>query len=286
MTPYSRIDRPEILALLFPAPGKEHSPCPSGAEDIDLETGSGVVLHCRYYSAGQDAPVLFLYPATAVTSQSFDPVGQKYLLHGVSVFLASYRGCGKNSGSPSVGAMYADSEQLLHLAIDWLKNDKGCHGPFFVMGQSLGSICAIDTVCNNGELIKGLILESGICGTASFLAAIGASPEQPVEQTDVLEKEGFNTLEKIEKITVPTLIFHGSRDKLVSVAEAEKIQASSGARTKQFFVIPGAEHSTVGETAGDLYVKTIKQFIDTVSGVNTWRQKRKHHKSDQTGRRS
>ena len=79
------------------------------------------------------------------------------------------------------------------------------------------------------------------------------------------------------------MIFHGARDALVAIAEAEKLQASSGARTKQFFVIPGAEHHTVGETGGDLYVEEIKKFIDTVCGVNTWRQKRKSHKRNQKG---
>jgi hypothetical protein len=69
---------------------------------------------------------------------------------------------------------------------------------------------------------------------------------------------------------------------LVAIAEAEKIQAFSGARTKQFFVIPGAEHHTVGKTGGQLYIKTIKQFTDTVCGVNTWRQNRRDLKKKRT----
>ncbi len=95
-----------------------------------------------------------------------------------------------------------------------------------------------------------------MCGTASFLEAMGVSPEQ----ADIAEEEGFNNIEKIEKIKTPTLIFHGARDELVAIAEAEKIQASSGARTKQFFVIPGAEHHTVSETGGDLYIKRLNSL--------------------------
>ena len=278
MTLYSKIDQPEVIELLFPPQNNATSPCPANAEDVIFETGSGTGLNCRYYLTDLQAPVLFLYPATNVSADIFDMVAEKYLKQGMNVFLASYPGCGKNSGSPSVGAMYAGSERLFHLAIDWLK-DKGCTGHLFVMGQSLGSICAIDTVCKNGESVKGLIIESGICSTSAFLEAMGASREH----ADILEEEGFNNIEKIEKIKTPTLIFHGARDGLVGVAEAEQLQASSGARTKQFFVIPGAERHTVGETGGDLYVQTIKQFTDTVSGVNTWRQKRRSHKRNQKG---
>lgn len=276
MNPHRKIDRPEVTALLFAGENCVQSPCPPGAEDVHLETDPGIALQCRFYFAAQDAPVLFVYPATTGDAHSFDGVAEDYRRQGMNIFLTSYRGCGKNSGSPSVSAMYRDSEKLLHLAFDWL-TIKGCLGPYFVMGQSVGSTCAIDTVVQNGDLIKGLILESGICDTSAFLGALGAS----TAQADITEEEGFNTLEKIEKIKTPTLIFHGARDGLVAIAEAENLQASSGARTKQFFVIPGAEHHTVGEIGGELYIKTIKQFIDTVSGVNTWRQKRRNHKNKQ-----
>lgn len=269
-----KIDQPDVTALLFSRENSLQSLCPADAEDVLFEIYPDISLQCRFYFAAQDAPVLFVYPATIGDSHSIDKVAEDYRRQGMNIFLTSYRGCGKNGGSPSVSAMYADSEKLLHLALDWLSG-KGCLGPYFVMGQSLGATCAIDTVVKNGDSIKGLILESGICGTASFLAALGASPAQ----VDITEEEGFNTLEKIEKIKIPTLIFHGAGDGLVAIAEAENLQASSGARTKQFFVIPGAEHHTVGKIGGELYIKTIKQFIDTVSGVNTWRQKRRDHKS-------
>jgi alpha-beta hydrolase superfamily lysophospholipase len=278
MTPYSKIDQPEVISLLFPLKSQAVSPCPDNAEDIVFEAEAEVLLNCRFYLADLEAPILFFYPATEMSADSFDKVADKYLKQGMNVFLASYRGCGTNSGSPSIGWMYSDSEKLFQLASDWLKN-KGCTGHFFVMGQSLGSLCAIDTVLNNSDAVKGMIIESGICDTVAFLEAKGAS----LGAEKISEAEGFNNIEKIEKIKNPTLIFHGARDALVGIAEAENLQASSGARTKQFFVIPGAEHHTVSETGGDLYVQTIKQFTDTVCGVNTWRQKRRSHKRNPKG---
>lgn len=272
MDSYSKIDQPEILALLFPTENNTSSPN-SAAEDISFDVGSEGILNCRYYLTDPGAPILFYYPATNKPLDSLDMVAKTYRKHGLNVFLASYRGCGKNSGSPSIAAMYTDSEKLFPLSVEWLRS-KNCAGPLFVMGQSLGSICAIDTVFKNGDSIKGMILESGICGTASFLKAMGAD----LEHVHIVEEEAFNNIAKIEKIKTPTLIFHGAKDALVAVAEAENLQAFSGARTKQFFVIPGAEHHTVGKTGGDLYVQTIKQFTDTVCGVNTWRQKRRSHK--------
>jgi len=276
MTSYIKIDQPEIIALLFPPQNRDLTPSPANAEDVSFETDTGISLNCRFYFSDLEAPTIFFFPSTSESVSSFDAVAEKYLQQGMNIFLASYRGCHENSGTASVSAMYADSEKLFHLATAWLK-DKGYKGHLFVMGQSLGSVCAIDLVVNNNDLVKGLIIESGICDTAGFLEAIGAD----LRANDISEEEGFNNIEKIEKIKNPTLIFHGARDALVAIAEAENLQASSGARTKQFFVIPGAEHHSVSETGGDLYTKTIKQFTDTVCGVNTWRQKRRSHKRNE-----
>lgn len=277
MTLYNRIDLPGIIELLFPPQCANPSPPPHYAEDVNFEIVPGLSLHCRFYLADPKAPVLFLFPSTANSFYSLDVLAEGYVKQGMNIFLASYRGCGQNSGSPSIGAVFADSEKLFDLGVKWLSSN-GFNGPVFVMGQSLGSIAAIDIVSKNTDSIKGLILESSICETGPFLEALGTG----LEIADFPEEEGFNTLKKIEKIKNPTLIFHGASDRLVAVAEAEKIQASSGARTKQFFVIPGAEHHTVGETGGQLYIKAIKQFTDTVCGVNTWRQNRRDLKNKRT----
>jgi len=274
MVPYSKIDQPEILALLFPSDRNIPSPCPASAEDISFTSGREGALTYRFYYTDPKAPILFYYPATIGSAASFDALAEQYGKRGMNVFLASYRGCGINSGSPAIATMYADAEKMFPLAVDWLKS-KGYTGALFIMGQSLGCLCAIDTVVNNSEAVKGMIIESGIYGTASFLQAIGVSEKQ----ADIAEEEGFNHGQKIAKIKIPTLIFHGAKDRQVAVAEAEKLQAASGARSKQFFVIPGAEHHTVTETGGDLLIQAIKQFADTVCGVNTWRQKRKSYKS-------
>ncbi|WP_167496359.1 alpha/beta hydrolase [Desulfopila sp. IMCC35006] len=273
MVAYSKIDQPEILALLFPPLNSAPTPCPAGAEDISFAIGKDNEVTCRFYCTDLQAPVLFYYPAANESNESFDIIAERYGKRGINVFRAQYRVCGENNGSPSVAAMYATAEKLFPLAVDWMRS-KGYTGALFVMGESLGSICAIDTVARNGEAVKGMIIESGICGTSSFLQSIGVSEKQ----ADIAEDEGFDNVQKIEKIKVPTLIFHGAKDSLVAVAEAENLQAASGARNKQFFVIPGAEHHNVGKTGGDLFIQAIKQFTDTVCGVNTWRQKRKSYK--------
>lgn len=272
MQTYNRIDHPEIVHTIF----QQNStvpftqPCPAGAEDIRFPVDPEIHLSCRFYPAAGGAPIILFFPSPSTPCDSYDALAAKYNEHGINILLMSYRGQMGNGGVPSVRQMLVDGDRLFEQAQDWLQK-KGCTGSIFVMGHSLGSACAIETVLRNPDRVKGLIIESGICETAAFLQAIGV----PAEYAVMDEEEGFDIIKKIEQIILPTLIFHGARDSLVSVAQAENLQSCSGAKSKQFFVIPGAERDRLPETGGDLYFQTIKKHIDTVCGVNTWRQRRK-----------
>lgn len=276
MQTYSKIDHPEIVQNLFLRHGSEPcpQPCPAGSEDTQFLVDSEISLSCRFYPAGAEAPVVLFFPSPSIPFDSFAALASKYNAHNISVFWMSYRGQMGNGGTPSVTYMLADGTTLLNKTKDWLQQ-KGFIGPIFVMGHGLGSICAVSTVLGNSESVKGLIIESGICKTADFLLAIGVSAEHAA----IEEEEGFDIIKKIEQIKLPTLIFHGAKDPFVSVAQAENLQSCSGAKSKQFFVIPGAERHNLPETGGELYFQTIKKHIDTVCGVNTWRQRRKSFKN-------
>lgn len=275
MTIDNTLDQPEVTDLLFPLPrNKQLPPCPSVAEDIVFNSQSGKELSCRFYLKSQDAPIIFFFPATDDEAQDVNKLAQNYLDHGMNFFLASYTGCGGNGGLPSVSSLFSDSREIFQLTTEWLAQNNHS-GSIFVMGQGLGSVCAVEIVASNSEQVKGMILESVVFTTNGFLKALG------FEKIEVEESTGFNVIEKIETIKHPTLIFHGARDSIVKISDAENLQASSGARTKQFFVIPGAERHTVSQTGGELYFQSIKKFIDTVCGVNTWRQKRRKHKNSQ-----
>lgn len=277
----SKIDRPDILSLLFQPPVDYVGNCPAQAEDVSLNIAEGVTLSCRFYFVALDAPTVLYYHGGSDSSDTFDTEADAMNHCGINVFLASYRGFGKSTGSPAFSSLFADARMLFTLAVAWLA-EKGCSGPLFVMGRSLGSVCVLEVVHANPQLVKGMILESGYCETIATLQALGAD----TAELSPSEEEGFNNLQKIANIKIPTMIFQGSRDLLVPVAQAEKLQAASGARNKQFIIIPGAAHHTVSKTGGTLYFKTIQGFIETTCGINTWRQRRKKFRVGQPGENS
>jgi hypothetical protein len=160
---------------------------------------------------------------------------------------------------------------ILHLQLKlWLEHN-GYSDSLFLMGRSLGSGNAIDLAKKHNDDIKGIIIESGFAETAPLAGTLGID----LNQFSIKEEDTFNNLEKIAKITKPTLIIHGQLDKLIPAVQAEKLMADSGARGKEFFIIPGADHNTLMAVGGDYYFQAIKNFIDKTVGNDDWRERRR-----------
>ncbi len=276
MQKYNKIDTLKIVGSLFSALSEPISDCPENAEDIEFEMVDKTSLSCRFFLADQNAPTLLYFHDSMEQRNKYNVIAKNYNQFNINFLLTSYRGIGKNSGNPGIASMMEDADSIFH-ETNLLIQNKKLKGALFVMGTSLGCACAIDIAYNYGDFIKGIIIESGFCDTGPFLTGLGLD----ITQMGFTEDDGFKNREKMEEIKLPTFILHGSRDTLVPPAQAETLQAVSGARNKQFHIIPGADRGTMIEVGGDLYYQTMKSFVDTVSGVNTWRQRRR--KQQKTG---
>lgn len=271
-----KLDLPEALAYIFHPEKIERNTPPLNATDVDVEVEDGVVLGCRFYGAALDAPNVIFFHGNGESVAHYDEIAQLYTSHGINVFMTTYRGYGWSTGTPTVTDMYADAGKVFTAARKWLTANN-YNEVIFVMGRSLGSAPAIDVVLRRDLEVKGMIIESGFADTLPLARTLGID----VDAHDIKEEECFNNRTKIESISRPTMILHGSSDSLIPAIQAENLQAFSGARGKQFHLIPGADHNTMIETGGDLYFETIKKWMDTLMGRTDWRRKRKAFKKDQ-----
>ncbi len=270
---FFQLDRPEILSRLFYPRREAKTAPPDGATDFDYEVEPGVILGNRFYVYEPGAPTILYFHGNGEIVCDHDDIAQEYMLVGCNLLVMSYRGYGWSSGNPTVRALFTDARALLLQVTDQMKL-RGLTGPLFVMGRSLGSACAIDLALLYGDVLKGLIVESGFADTLPLLRVLGVSPAE----MDISEDDCFGNLQKIARVTLPTLILHGARDQLIPPSQAERLQADSGARNKQFYLLPGADHNTIISTAGRQYFITIRQFIDSITGASSWRNRRKRQK--------
>lgn len=275
MVDYSKLDCPQILSHIFYPQQEQPTPLPPGARDLNFEMEKGVHIGCRFYLADQSAPSILYFHGNGETISDHDVIGPQYNEVGINLLVTDFRGYGWSSGQPSVTAMFSDGETLLRETRKWL-HENGYTGALFLMGRSLGSACAIDLAAKFSDDIKGLIIESGFADSLPLAQSLGLS----LDDFDIAEEECFNNSTKIALVTKPTFILHGARDELIPAVEAEKLQSFCGAKNKEFQVVPGADHNSIIEVAGKLYFRAIKQFIDKITGVSSWRKRRKAAKQE------
>ena len=126
--------------------------------------------------------------------------------------IISWRGFSGNSGKPTEKNLYNDANQ----SIKWLNNLGVSDDKIILYGESLGSGVAVELAQNNS--FNSIILESPFTSIAK--AAKIYYPYLPI---NLLLKDRYDSIDKINKIARPILIMHGMKDNIVPHAMGVKL---------------------------------------------------------------
>ena len=270
---YSKLDQPGVVQLLFHPRKELDLKPPPGSIDCDILVEQDVRIGARFHMAGVEDPNILFFHGNGEIASDYDDIGPLYNNHGLSFLAIDYRGYGRSGGVPSVTSMMRDAHIVFEEVQQWLRDAKRT-GPLVVMGRSLGSACALELAASHEGDLSGLIIESGFAQTVPLLQCLGID----TEAMDITESDGFRNAKKIAQFAKPTLIIHAQYDQLIPVTSAEILQVECAARSKEFRMVPGADHNTVMMRAGKSYFEGIKQFTDKIEGKRQKRSFRRHRK--------
>jgi fermentation-respiration switch protein FrsA (DUF1100 family) len=251
------MDRPEVLErLFFPRREFEEEARSGIGMPYAIKVAEDVFISCRFYPAARPGPSLLYFHGNGEIAADYDYVAPLYQERGINIFVADYRGYGASGGSPSCGALIADSHPIFESFVSFLRRE-GYVGDLFAMGRSLGSAPAIEVAYHHQARLRGLIVESGFAGERNQLARLGVTGlfEEPEKVS------GFANDLKIREIRIPTLIIHGEEDELIPVGEGRALLALSGGVEKKSLFIAGAGHNDLFERATERYMDTIASFV-------------------------
>ena len=122
----------------------------------------------------------------------------------INILIISWRGFSGNSGNPTEKNLYTDAK----LIIKWLNNLGVSDDKIILYGESLGTGVAVELGQKN--TFNSIILESPFTSIAK--AAKIYYPYLPI---NLLLKDRYDSIDKIDKITNPVLIMHGMKDNIV-----------------------------------------------------------------------
>ena len=164
----------------------------------------------------------------------------------INILIVSWRGFSGNYGKPTEKNLYFDANQ----SIKWL-NDRGIKNDRIILyGESLGTGVAVESAKNNS--FNSVILESPF--TSITNAAKIYYPYLPV---NLLLKDKYDSLNKIDKITDPVLIMHGMQDNVVPFSMGVELFNKANQPKYSFF----PEDDDHMMNYNDQLISKIKSFI-------------------------
>lgn len=180
---------------------------------VTLETEDGLRLFSWW--AAPDAvnkPVVVYFHGNAGHVGYRGRLVRPFLDQGFGVLLLSWRGFGGNPGKPDEAGLHADGRA----AIRFLEKQGIDIADRVLFGESIGSAVAVKLAA---EGQGGMLI---IQAPFTSLADVAAS-HYPIFPVRWLLKDKYESLSLMGEVTIPVLVLHGERDRIVPVAMGRKI---------------------------------------------------------------
>lgn len=259
---YEILDRPEVLSVLF-YPRRDANPSRPTANTVDVRipVAPDIAIGGRIYYAEAGSPVILYFHGNGEIASDYNTIAPFYTRLGLTLFVVDFRGYGTSDGSPTATALIQDAWSCFSHVGDLMAENNLQAGDLYVMGRSLGSAAAIEVASRSSSGLAGVILESGFAYTFPLIERIGF-----LQLPDAFEhKDGFGNLDKIARISHPTLIIHGERDWIIPIGDGEALYETSASPRKKLVRIPGGGHNDLMLVGRKLYFEAIAEFCGRVA---------------------
>ena len=218
--------RPEKLTRAF----EYKYPFPFEELDFDMEDGGRI--NAIYFKVPNSRGVVYYLKGNSKSIKGWGKFAKDFLSNGYDFFMMDYRGFGKSQGKRSQEKVFNDAQYIYKWLTQFYSEDK-----IVLYGRSWGSgIAARISSWNKPRL---LILDSPYF---SFFYNINRyiffTPLKWMLKYDI------RTDQYLKATECPVHIIHGTKDKLVSFEQSEKLKALFSNKIK-LHAIEGARHNNL-----------------------------------------
>lgn len=249
-------DIPNISNLLFHP--RKSKPIENTVEkfQISFNVENGVMVTGIFHYSNKNSPTILFFHGNGEIANDYDDIGPIYNSMNINFCVVDFRGYGTSDGSPTCSSLFADSGVIFSNFKKFLKK-RQLNGPIYIMGRSLGSSSAVYIAKLFKSHLKGLILESGYAHTYKLLNRIGID----TSNLDPNMEKYISNLSLIKGVKLPTLIIHGSNDKIIPLSDARDLYKSIKDDMKDILIIPHAGHNDLLYYGMNDYMDAIKEFV-------------------------
>jgi uncharacterized protein len=230
-----------------------------GTEEYDVRLSNGDTLHFWYVpqkDATSAPTVLYLHGARWNMNGSVFRIARWHDL-GFNVLAVDYRGFGK---STEILPSETTASEDTRAAFDELKRREPDAARRYVYGHSLGGALAIDLASQlPADQLAGVIVEATFTSIPDLVKGMRWGW---VPGIGLVVTQRFDTAARIEKVTAPLLILHGTADNVVPPAMADELYQRAGSHDKRVVKLEGATHSGMRGSAS-AYREAVLSFMQS-----------------------
>jgi uncharacterized protein len=252
---YTAVDDSHLLNYIF-YPRRDFTEPAGHAFDLSVAVQQGIDVWCRFYIGNEHSPVILFFHGNGEVVSDYDHIAPLYNERELNLVVTDYRGYGRSGGRPTLTAISADCH-VLFAAVKEEMLKRRLQSGLWIMGRSLGSICATELAYRWKQDFRGLIIESGFVSILPVMKHLGFS----LQMHDVEDRIMNEALAMVREIELPALIMHGQEDTLVPIEEAKRFYDNLRSKEKKLVKIPGADHNDIMFADTDTYFDAIKTFI-------------------------
>jgi fermentation-respiration switch protein FrsA (DUF1100 family) len=192
---------------------------------ITLRTSDNIIVEAWYKRPKKDQLVMvYLHGNTGNISDRSAKL-KIFLKKDIGMIAVSYPGYGHSEGKPSEEGLYNAARASIKYLID---NEDVKLENIYIYGESLGTGVAVQMATE--FKVRALVLEAAY--TSMIDLAAKKYPYMPVK---LLLKDKFESIKKIGNVHMPLLMFHGYKDDVVPIEEAQELLEASNIPNSSYY---------------------------------------------------
>ncbi len=237
--------------VYFPTRGLETTPSLIGLayEDVWMTTADEVKIHGWFVPADSARGTLLFCHGNAGNIAHRLDYARIFQQRRLNVFLFDYRGYGQSDGTPTEAGTYRDGEAAWRFLVE---QKQLASQRIVILGESLGG--GIATYLAEQVRPGGLILQSVFTSVPDIGAA--AYPMFPIR---LLARIRYPNLERMARITCPSLIIHSQHDEIIPFQHAEALFAAANPPKKLLDIV--GDHNEGPFISGARYLDGLDAFL-------------------------